>query len=86
MPKGALKILTTVHAETDDLVIIKLLIDPTDEYLQYGIISSDGDMYYVYGTGGCIHNFWVEESGDYQIFVANQNSREISVEGKFKIL
>lgn len=86
LPEGALKILTTVHAETDDLVIIKLLIDPTDEYLQYGIISSDGDMYYVYGTGGCIHNFWVEESGDYQIFVANQNAREISVEGKFKIL
>lgn len=50
LPKGALKILTTVHAETDDLVIIKLLIDPTDEYLQYGIISSDGDMYYVYGN------------------------------------
>lgn len=86
LSQGALKKLANIYVEKGESITIKLSAKPTDKSIKYGIILDGKKMIYVYGKGKCGYNFQIEQSGNYEIFVANENSTTIKVEGSYSVM
>ena len=76
---------TTVYAEKNQGIGIRLNITPSDKSVQYGIITSDNKKRFVYGTGSCYHVFSISDSGNYEIFIKNTSSKTVTIEGGYSV-
>ena len=71
--------------QIDPVPMTSVGIDPSDSVVMAGIMDSDGALRYVTGTSGMSHDFAIDDSGNYRIFVQNCSDVIITVNGTYVI-
>ncbi|MDE7311233.1 MAG: M56 family metallopeptidase [Eubacterium sp.] len=66
-------------------ISVMVFITPNTESIRAGIIKNGGKRSYAKISNGGSHTFNITESGYYQVFVENLNSRIMNVSGLYKI-
>ena len=56
---------------------------PADKYVNVGIIEPDGTKRYVREKGDIYHEFALDQTGKYRVFVENKNAGAVDVEGSY---
>ena len=78
--------LKSISISGKNMITVSLSISPTDKRVKYGIVTPEGNLRYVYGTGMCAHTFEVTQSGTYKIYVENVDSSEVTIRGTYTYL
>ena len=78
--------LKSIRISGKNMITVSLSISPTDKRVKYGIVTPEGNLRYVYGTGMCAHTFEVTQSGTYKIYVENVDSSEVTIRGTYTYL
>ena len=58
-------------------------VAPADKYVNVGIIEPDGTKRYVQEKGNIYHEFALDQTGKYRVFVENKNAGAVDVEGSY---
>lgn len=58
-------------------------VAPADKYVNVGIIEPDGMKRYVREKGDIYHEFALDQTGKYRVFVENKNAGAVDVEGSY---
>ena len=56
---------------------------PANKYVNVGIIEPDGTKRYVREKGDIYHEFTLDQTGKYRVFVENKNDGAVDVEGSY---
>ncbi|MBQ8637804.1 MAG: hypothetical protein IJ468_01390 [Lachnospiraceae bacterium] len=83
--KLTLKRSSEIYLEAGETIFVAVGVDPSDSVVMAGIMDSDGALRYVTGTSGMSHDFAIDESGNYRVFVQNCSDVIITVNGMYVI-
>ena len=56
---------------------------PANKYVNVGIIEPDGTKRYVREKGDIYHEFSLDQTGKYRVFVENKNDISVKIEGSY---
>lgn len=68
-------------ASSGGSITVTVVADPDNLDLMVGIVQPDGSRRYVTGSDVVTHQFALEQSGIYRVFVQNDNSSAVNAEG-----
>lgn len=71
--------------EAGDTLMISALIDPDNVSIRVGLEDSMGYRYYVVGSEIIAHSYDITSSGEYRIYVQNDSSTAVAVDGSYII-
>lgn len=64
-------------------ILVTVAADPDNKTLKVGIIEPDGTRRYVVSSGNIYHEFALDQTGRYRVFVENDNSVVVNVVGSY---
>lgn len=64
-------------------ILVMVAADPDNKTLKVGIIEPDGTRRYVVSSGNIYHEFALDQTGRYRVFVENDNSVVVNVVGSY---
>ena len=68
---------------TGGSITVTMEITPDNKTVSVGIVEPDGTRRYVNGSRLVYHEFKLDQSGSYRVFVQNNNSTAVEVEGSY---
>ena len=71
--------------EAGDTLMVSALIDPDNISIRVGLEDSMGYRYYVVGSEVIAHTYDITSSGEYRIYVQNDSSTAVAVDGSYII-
>ena len=71
--------------EAGDDLVVTVLVDPTNVSIRVGLEDSMGYRYYVVGSDTIAHGYDITSSGEYRIYVQNDSSTDVAVNGSYLI-
>lgn len=82
VPASTMKQTGTFYVSKGQAIIVHIyLISHIDKELMVGIIKPSGERAYVKGNDTIIYDFTADSSGNYRVFVQNNNSVEMEADG-----
>ena len=71
--------------EAGDDLVVTVLVDPDNVSIRVGLEDSMGYRYYVVGSDTIAHGYDITSSGEYRIYVQNDSSTDVAVNGSYLI-
>lgn len=78
------KTTSTFYVKKGKKVHVDVGITPTNKSITVGIIDSSGSKTYVKGSESITHDFSINKSGNYKVFVKNTSGKTVSVLGMYR--
>lgn len=75
---------SSFEKKSGESIRVSVSVEPEDLNVDVGIIRSGGGITYITGSGDISHNFELDKSGTYQVFVRNGNSVKVEAVGFYK--
>lgn len=72
------------QASAGQVISVAVMPDPTTVQLKVGIFEPDGYLRYVLGTGNIMHDFVLNQTGQYFVIVQNDTSTNVSILGSYR--
>lgn len=85
VPADAFKQTPGFSAKAGSRISVSLSVTPEDASIKVGVVDSAGEREYITGEGAISNVFSVKEDGTYHIFIENQGSGSIEIEGLYNI-
>ena len=79
-----LKKTSSFYVSAGGSIYVSVSVDPDDKNVNVGIIDSDGSKRYIIGSGNITHEFAIDTSGYYSVFVENRTTTSIDVGGHYR--
>lgn len=79
-----LKKTSSFYVSAGGSIYVAVSVDPDDKNVNVGIIDSDGSKRYIIGSGDITHEFAIDTSGYYSVFVENRTTTSIDVGGHYR--
>ena len=76
---------TAFRAASGGSIAVNVYIDPTNKTVSVGIVEPDGMRRYVNGSDSLHHEFVLDQTGSYQVFVENSNASSVEVDGIYLV-
>ena len=73
------------QASSGGSITVTVNIDPTNKTVSVGIVEPDGTRRYVNGSRSVYHEFSLDQTGSYQVFVENNNASSVEVDGTYLV-
>lgn len=79
-----LKKTSSFYMSAGGSIYVSVSVDQDDKNVNVGIIDSDGSKRYIIGSGNITHEFAIDTSGYYSVFVENRTTTSIDVGGYYR--
>lgn len=73
-----------IAKNSGDTIYVSVSIEPTDKYVEVGIIEPDGKTRCVKTWDNFVHTFTLTKTGNYQVFISNKSGSTVTVYGYYK--
>lgn len=85
VPSKYMKKTAAFRASSSGSIAVTVYIDPADKTVSVGIVEPDGTRRYVNGSRSVYHEFALDQTGSYQVFVENKNASSVEVDGNYLV-
>lgn len=65
-------------------ITVNIEVEPQDLTVKVGIVEPDGSRRSVSGSGIIDHTFNLDQSGEYKVFIENNNNDKVHIEGSYR--
>ncbi len=83
MGKNVRKTTPAFWMDSGSCISIVVDVEPRDLTVKVGIVEPDNVRRYISGSGTVNHVFYLDQSGEYKVFIENNNSSKVYVEGSY---
>jgi beta-lactamase regulating signal transducer with metallopeptidase domain len=83
IPGYVLKYTSSFSAKSGQTISVAGVISPSDKTVKVGIVQPDGTKRYINASGSFSHDFALDQTGSYNVYITNTNSTEVTVLGGY---